>query len=112
MEIRLERLKFREREADTTDNRGVWTEMAIADPETTLAPPQTQGPWSLGIRVVTLLCLALVTYHFYYLYLGPNFHAIVPGECYRCAQLSSQNLEETVKAHGIRTAEFQHGSVL
>ncbi len=32
-----------------------------------------------------------------------NFHAIEPGQFYRCAQPSPRHLEELIRAHGIRT---------
>lgn len=34
---------------------------------------------------------------------GENFHAVVPGELYRSAQLSGPHLERHMKAEGIRT---------
>jgi protein tyrosine phosphatase (PTP) superfamily phosphohydrolase (DUF442 family) len=34
---------------------------------------------------------------------GRNFHVVLPGRVFRCAQLSPANLERLVKAHGIRT---------
>ncbi len=34
---------------------------------------------------------------------GENFHAVVPGELYRSAQLSGSHLERHVQAEGIRT---------
>ncbi len=34
---------------------------------------------------------------------GNNFHTVLPGRVYRCAQLSGPALERIVRAHGIRT---------
>jgi hypothetical protein len=34
---------------------------------------------------------------------GSNFHTVLPGRVYRCAQMTPQRLEEVVSAHGIRT---------
>jgi protein tyrosine/serine phosphatase len=34
---------------------------------------------------------------------GENFHAVVPGELYRSAQLSGSRLERHIQAEGIRT---------
>jgi hypothetical protein len=34
---------------------------------------------------------------------GPNFHAVVPGKVYRCAQPSGPRLERWVRRYGIRT---------
>lgn len=36
-------------------------------------------------------------------FVGRNFHEVVPGRVYRCAQPSPEALEAMVKAHGIRT---------
>jgi hypothetical protein len=38
-----------------------------------------------------------------YVILGGNFHIVVPGRVYRCAQLSGAALERAVHRHGIRT---------
>src|SRR5262249_32342294 len=35
--------------------------------------------------------------------LGRNFHVVVPGQIYRCAQLNGATLERFIQAHGIRT---------
>jgi protein tyrosine phosphatase (PTP) superfamily phosphohydrolase (DUF442 family) len=34
---------------------------------------------------------------------GSNFHAVLPGEVYRCGQPTGPNLERFVREHGIRT---------
>jgi hypothetical protein len=39
----------------------------------------------------------------YYVLLGPNFHTVIPGAVYRCAQPSAGRLEHLVRAYGIRT---------
>src|SRR5262249_41159099 len=36
-------------------------------------------------------------------FFGANFHAVLPGRVYRCAQPSARALEELVARHGIRT---------
>src|ERR1700722_9010359 len=36
-------------------------------------------------------------------FLGDNFHEVVPGQVYRGALPSPENLERLVKKHGIRT---------
>jgi protein tyrosine phosphatase (PTP) superfamily phosphohydrolase (DUF442 family) len=38
-----------------------------------------------------------------YALLGPNFHAVLPGQIYRCAQPSPVELEQRVRRYGIRT---------
>lgn len=35
--------------------------------------------------------------------LGRNFHAVIPGRVYRCAQPTAAGLEQVVRQHGIRT---------
>jgi protein tyrosine phosphatase (PTP) superfamily phosphohydrolase (DUF442 family) len=35
--------------------------------------------------------------------LGQNFHVVLPGRVYRCAQLGPGELERTIKSYGIRT---------
>jgi protein tyrosine phosphatase (PTP) superfamily phosphohydrolase (DUF442 family) len=35
--------------------------------------------------------------------LGDNFHTLIPGRVYRCAQLSGPALRRVIQAHGIRT---------
>jgi hypothetical protein len=35
--------------------------------------------------------------------LGRNFHSVVPGAVFRCAQLDGHDLQKTVRAHGILT---------
>src|SRR5437762_3078140 len=34
---------------------------------------------------------------------GNNFHTVLPGRVYRCAQPSGPDLEKYIRAHGIRT---------
>src|ERR671922_1591104 len=41
--------------------------------------------------------------HAGYVVFGPNFHAVVPGAVYRCAQPSGPRLERWVRRYGIRT---------
>jgi hypothetical protein len=38
-----------------------------------------------------------------YVMLGGNFHTVIPGRVYRCAQLSAAGLERVIRRHGIRT---------
>jgi protein tyrosine phosphatase (PTP) superfamily phosphohydrolase (DUF442 family) len=35
--------------------------------------------------------------------IGRNFHAVIPGRVYRCAQLSPTSLADVIQTHGIRT---------
>jgi hypothetical protein len=65
-----------------------------------------RSPLSLG-RVLLRGCLvglvATLGIHVGYTLLGPNFHSVVPGMIYRCAQPSNEALEKLVKTRGIRT---------
>ncbi|HXG12935.1 MAG TPA: tyrosine-protein phosphatase [Gemmataceae bacterium] len=38
-----------------------------------------------------------------YVMIGPNFHAVVPGQVYRCAQPSGDELERLIRRYGVRT---------
>lgn len=53
-------------------------------------------------NLAAMLVLAPLGY-LYHVFLGSNFHEVVPGRVYRCAQLSPADLEATVKRHAIRT---------
>ena len=55
------------------------------------------------------LCAALAT-EACRVFLGENFHVLIPGKAYRSAQLSGQELERVVHAHGIRTVINLRGS--
>ncbi len=55
------------------------------------------------------LCAALAT-EAYSVFLGDNFHVLLPGMAYRSAQLSGKELEHVVRAHGIRTVINLRGS--
>jgi protein tyrosine phosphatase (PTP) superfamily phosphohydrolase (DUF442 family) len=53
-----------------------------------------------GVVAGLVLALGGETVHVMF---GRNFHAVLPGRVYRCAQQSSTNLERLIQAHGIRT---------
>src|SRR5216683_4575552 len=46
----------------------------------------------------------------YGVFLGSNFHMVIPGRVYRSAQLSAPELEQTLSAKGIRTVVNLRGS--
>jgi hypothetical protein len=46
----------------------------------------------------------------YRVFVGNNFHTIIPGHAYRSAQLSGAELEQTVRANGIHTVVNLRGS--
>lgn len=56
--------------------------------------------WAYVCAFAVLLPVAAEAYH---VFLDSNFHTVVAGRVYRCAQLSSAELEKTIRAHGIRT---------
>src|SRR5437879_788301 len=59
--------------------------------------------WGFVLRGCVLgLCLALGTEAFR-VFLGSNLHVILPGHAYRSAQLTANELEQVVRAYGIRT---------
>jgi hypothetical protein len=66
-----------------------------------LIPSRSLRRWLLlGCLVGLLLAVVL---DLVYSLLGPNFRVVEPGLVYRCAQLSSRELERTVKTYGIKT---------
>lgn len=77
-------------------------------PATTLLEPDTKPrlvcpPWK---RIGTYLLYAvagLLIWEFYDVFLGDNFHTVVPGKIYRGAQPAPEDLESLKKNHGIRT---------
>jgi hypothetical protein len=44
-----------------------------------------------------------VLLHAAYILLGPNFHTVIPGRVYRCAQPDGPRLEQLIRSLGIRT---------
>jgi hypothetical protein len=61
-------------------------------------------PWGTALLRGALAGLALgLALHAAYVLLGPNFHTVVPGAVYRCAQPSPRYLKRLVRKLGIRT---------
>lgn len=54
-------------------------------------------------KLVVILLAVFVLLSLGYLAVRDNFHAVIPGEVYRSAQLSTGKLEEVVRENGIRT---------
>ncbi|HEX4589170.1 MAG TPA: tyrosine-protein phosphatase, partial [Gemmataceae bacterium] len=44
------------------------------------------------------------------IFLGRNLHVVIPGEAYRCAQLSHDQFVDTIRGHGIRTVVNLRGT--
>jgi hypothetical protein len=59
-------------------------------------------PGRLLRGALAMLVLGLGLYGGYVL-LGPNFHTVIPGTLYRCAQPSATRLDYLVRHYGIRT---------
>ncbi len=55
------------------------------------------------LRAGIALALVPVLVEFVQIFFGTNFHTVVPGRVYRCAQPSPQTIEQMVASHGIRT---------
>lgn len=74
-------------------------------PWPTARPPARFLSWAtVAVPAGALLGLLLAAVvQFVYVCLGPNFHTVVPGCCYRSAQPSAAQIEALVQRHGIRT---------
>ncbi|MHB1425580.1 MAG: tyrosine-protein phosphatase [Gemmataceae bacterium] len=59
-------------------------------------------PCALGFGCLTGALLA-VALHAYYVLIGSNFHTVIRGEVYRCAQLSAATLQQIIRDKHIRT---------
>lgn len=64
------------------------------------AKPVSRRKWILAAAFLLLAPLVLRAAD---IALGPNFHPVVEGECYRSGQLSAGQMERVVASHGIRT---------
>ncbi|GIW82328.1 MAG: hypothetical protein KatS3mg105_4135 [Gemmatales bacterium] len=66
--------------------------------------PRKRTTWwrklAWGCLVAGVLSFAAEAFH---VLLGSNFHVVVPGKVYRCAQQTPDDLEQLIKAYGIRT---------
>src|SRR5262249_32799092 len=73
----------------------------LMPPEPTAAPRRTlAGVLFRGALAGLALAAAA---HFGYVLVGPNFHTVLPGAVYRCAQPSPSFLERLIRARGVRT---------
>lgn len=54
-------------------------------------------------RALLLIGAAAVGFDIYRIYFASNWHALVPGRVYRCAQLSHDEFVKRIRAYGIRT---------
>lgn len=69
-------------------------------PQPTAPSPVSRKRW-LTIAIGALLLVPLLECH--RVFFGNNFHALVPGKVYRCAQPSPAELERLIGKYGIRT---------
>jgi protein tyrosine phosphatase (PTP) superfamily phosphohydrolase (DUF442 family) len=83
---------------------------ALASP----APAPTDTRRRLSLRWVIVLVLAVtavpVGLETYRVTFGANFHVVIPGRVYRCAQPSAESLDRMIAAHGIRTVVNLRGN--
>jgi protein tyrosine/serine phosphatase len=59
--------------------------------------------WMRRIGLVTAVAAVVLAVHLASLYVGRNFHVVVPGEVYRSAQVSARDVAAYQKAYGIRS---------
>ena len=73
---------------------------------TTLAPPSVASvgrrlPVRRGLVLAAALVLLPLSFEFYRVTLGSNFHTVVPGRIYRCSQPSAEDLERMIADQGV-----------
>jgi hypothetical protein len=76
-----------------------------AQPASDSAPPRpTRRRWlRLGARAVLGSLFLAAAGEAGRVFVGDNFHTVVPGKFYRCSQPSPDRLEQLIHEHGIRT---------
>jgi protein tyrosine phosphatase (PTP) superfamily phosphohydrolase (DUF442 family) len=65
--------------------------------------PRRRRWWGVAARGCLLGILMAVVIEAGHVLLAGNFHVVVRGRVYRCAQPSAQELDEMIQKHGIRT---------
>ncbi len=66
----------------------------------------TRSPWRIflrGLALVLCLLLVMLVAEILRVFIGPNFHTVVPHRCYRCGQPTAAGLGDMVRGLGIRT---------
>jgi hypothetical protein len=67
-------------------------------------PRLTRRAWlRLGVRATFVGLFAAAAGELGSVFVGDNFHTILPGQFYRCSQPSPEQLEQLIRRHGIRT---------
>jgi hypothetical protein len=79
---------------------GEFTLGASARQSSSVVPPSLLRALGYGCLLGLLLTIAL---HGGYVLLGSNFHTVIAGSVYRCAQPTCATLERLVRTRGIRT---------
>lgn len=65
--------------------------------------PPRRSRWRLVVRCVFLAGLTMFVAECLRIFVGGNFHAVVPGKCYRSGQPTAEFLETVSRTHGIRS---------
>jgi protein tyrosine phosphatase (PTP) superfamily phosphohydrolase (DUF442 family) len=66
------------------------------------AVPSRRSPVRIFVRCAFLAGLTMLIAEVLRIFVGGNFHAVVPGHCYRCGQPTADFLETVSRTHGIR----------
>jgi protein tyrosine/serine phosphatase len=80
--------------------------MPVAAPAPVAAPPaprRQRRRWRLVALLLASVVLVLLAIETYRVAFGDNFHTVIPGRVYRCAQPSAAAIDQMVADHGIRT---------
>lgn len=77
---------------------GGWRNLLLHNP--LLRNPLVRNPLTRGVCIGLLAVIGIQAYH---ILLGGNFHTVLPGRVFRCAQPSAAWLERIIKTYGIRT---------
>lgn len=75
---------------------------AEAPPSPPPAPPRPRFLKRV-FRCALLLAAAWLVWHTLWIFLGGNFHTVIPGKVYRSAQPSPSQLDNWTRRHGIKT---------
>src|SRR5947209_1229661 len=78
-------------------------DLSISQPEAD-APARTSRPrlW-LVLQAVGLACFVMFAAECLRIFVGSNYHCVMPDKCYRAAQPTPAFLESMQQAHGIRS---------
>jgi protein tyrosine phosphatase (PTP) superfamily phosphohydrolase (DUF442 family) len=71
-------------------------------PKKPAAVPLRRSRWRLVVKCVFLAGLTMFVAEVLRIFVGGNFHAVVPGQCYRSGQPTADFLETVSRTHGIR----------